>query len=417
MALNSGVATFALPGPGGRLPTILAAVWLGLPLVAATAPAPAAATTLSSGGWQFTGGDQAQDVRAVLKLGELNATIAFERDGRQWSIALQSPNGRTPSGAINLTAVYDADASRDRPHRVEKLSLHPQPGAGGAQPDDTLKLALPHTFILHLQAADRIEIEGDGRTVTIPMRGSAKAIAMIYAALGEARGGAGKTMTELANKRDSASSDSASSQESAGNSGKTTVETKVEPAAATVQPQVISSAPRWPGFRCELNDPVEDFGACLKDRMAEIDDFMANTGERPVSPDLSLSEAIKRSDGNEITHQVSRYIEQDYPLDPSLVCNDIYALNELKGDKKIAVELVSDELKCLNMYRIGYLEDLREKYQYVSEYIPVEYYGKQIEEKLGEVIDRAEEKHREFVDALKPRYLEHFEARKAVGLM
>jgi uncharacterized protein YnzC (UPF0291/DUF896 family) len=86
-------------------------------------------------------------------------------------------------------------------------------------------------------------------------------------------------------------------------------------------------------------------------------------------------------------------------------------------DKKIAMDLVSDELRCLNRYRLRYLEDIRSKYQSALEHIPIEYYGRQVEEELSEVIDRAEGKHREFADALKPRYLEHFEARKALGLM
>ena len=73
---------FVLACAGSRFHRILAVIWLGLFLIVAVAPAMAGVKALPSGGWQFTGDDEAQELRAVLKSGKLNATIAFERDGR-----------------------------------------------------------------------------------------------------------------------------------------------------------------------------------------------------------------------------------------------------------------------------------------------------------------------------------------------
>jgi hypothetical protein len=404
----------------GRLRRILAAMSLGLPLIITAVPAMAAVRALPSEGWQFTGDDQSQEVRAVLNSGELNATIAFERDARRWSIALRYPDGSAPPGAVSLSAVYDADPSRNRPHRVEQLSLHPEPGESAAQPGNTLKLALPHTFILHLQGADRIEVEDGGRTVTIPLQGSAKAIAMIYAALGEARGGGGKTMTELVNDLgSSASSGAASNHQSTDVGEAASAEAKLEPTVPPAQPETNSAPPPPPGFNCELNDEisVDDFGACLQDRMAEIDDYITKVGDRPYFGDLLLSDTIKMLDGDEIVYRVSTYIKQKYPSHPTLVCNDIYMPYGMNEDRELAIQFFSDELKCLNGYRRGYLEDMREKYYSALDNIPLDYFGNKLNEKLDKIYNREDDRHRAFVDALKPRYREHFEGRKTLGLM
>src|SRR5690606_26939515 len=133
-------------------------------------------------------------------------------------------------------------------------------------------------------------------------------------------------------------------------------EAKLEATVPTAQPEASSSFPTWPNFNCKLNDeiPVEDFGTCLQDRIAEIDDYMAKTGDRPYSKSYSLSEAIRLLDIQDISDQVFFYIWQEYRDLPMFICDDIDIPYDISYNRSSALQFVTDELKCLNNYHIGH---------------------------------------------------------------
>ncbi len=411
-------SSFAFAKHDSGLRRILAVTLLGLPLIVASGPVSASVKVQPSEFWQFIGTDEAQELRAELQAGELNATVAFVREQRQWFITLQYPDGDAPGSTVSLSATYDADAARNRPHRVEQLSLSAEPDeSAAAQERQALKLALPHTFIIHLQGADRLELDGGGRKVVIPLHGSAKAIAMIYAALGEARGTEGRTMTDLVNKLGSAPPASASKEEKADVASVETVETIAEASASDdAPPQEAVSVPSesMPRNECELSDeiPVEEFGECLRKHVAALDDYLKKTGK-----EVFFNKVVMIYSADDIVLQVSKYIKQKYPHRPNLTCYDLDMPHDISYNRESAIRFVNEEMECLREHRLGIAERFREKYYSALEYIPVDYYGKYLEEKLSGIINEEEDRNSEFVKALEPRYREHFELRKAHGLM
>lgn len=166
------------------------------------------ATILPEGNWSFAEAAASQGVPAArYRDSELFSALTFDKTTRQWRLLLLSGHDWSRVTRLRLSAVYDEDPARNRPHRVETLELEPstvstaQSGLKeilrGTYASQAIQLTLPRTFIVHLQGADRLTLEAGAFRHVIAMNGSAKAIAQIYAALGEARGGEGKTITEI----------------------------------------------------------------------------------------------------------------------------------------------------------------------------------------------------------------------------
>lgn len=305
-----------------------------------------ASTLPPAGGWLFLDEVAGKPMPVIrYRANDLFSSLFFDRESREWRLLLISAKDLPTSGKMTLRATYDADPARNRPHRVEMLESEPRlvtgilpelaDVQGAAVNARVIRLALPHTFIIHLQGADRVDIEAGGIGHTIAMKGSAKAIAEIYRSIGEGRGGEGKSITEIVNDNAAPTASSTRQSQTAGSE---------EPVATVYAGDTPKNTVKRKAteFRCVITqeeDPV-DYWQC-------IDEFIQRVQAAAQGDEEYLAEH-RQITLTRISRIYGEYIEQDWPDTPGMVCKGFHLpYDEYSRRHPQRIQANIDEWACL----------------------------------------------------------------------
>lgn len=312
---------------------------VGLPLYESVA----ASKLPPTGVWLFLDEVDGKPVPVIrYRADDLFSSLFFDKENREWRLLLISAKDLQASGKMTLRATYDADPARNRPHRIEVLELDlrlvsgilPELAdvQGAAVNARVIQLTLPRTFIVHLQGADRVDIKAGGVGHTISMKGSAKAIAEIYRSIGEARGGEGKSITEIVN----------------GNAASTASQALASAAEGPVATAQASGTPRNPvkrertEFKCPITqeDDPADYWQC-------VDTFIQRVQATAQGDEAYLAEH-RRIALAMVSRAYGDYIEQDWPRTPSMVCEGFHLpYGEYSRQHPQRIQANRDEWACL----------------------------------------------------------------------
>lgn len=347
------------------------------------------ASVLPADGWTFFNKTSNQQMPgARYRSSDLFGSLTFDTKSRQWRLLLVSGYDLPLPGGITLRAVYDEDKTRNRPHRIETLDVEPQPlgslppeiknGVPSTASARIIQLTLPRTFIIHLQGADRVIVDAGSFQHTMAMRGSAKAIAQIYVALGEGRSSEGKTITETVNKSGS------------------TVDATVTPDTIQVaMPEhnvaATSSTPiaepkNFPTFQCgelQIDADLESYFECVNDYVSLLKTIEGTKYYKTMKGWLT----------DHLSYDLYTYSEPKYPINSKM---------------QTCVEFISfvEERSCLQKEKIRYFDYISDRYDVVYAMMPLDFLGPELKEELDGTFGRLMEPYEKFKAELEERQRE-----------
>lgn len=357
------------------------------------------ASVLPTEGWTFFDKTSNQQMPgARYRSSDLFGSLTFDTKSRQWRLLLVSGYDLPLPGGITLRAVYDEDKTRNRPHRIETLDVEPQP-FGSLPPEienvmpstasaRIIQLTLPRTFIIHLQGADHVIVDAGSFQHTMIMKGSAKAIAQIYVALGEGGGGDRSTITDIVNK-------------TAVSAKPTDTPYAVQSAVPKNEPPKKNSATedkllKVPVYKCgdlEGDSDLTNHGECIEKYISELKNI-----EGTKAFDLR-----KRMLASQMGYDMYQYIKQRYPVSPWFnVCVD-YGLT------------LKQERACLNAEREKYRDNINHRFDEAYSIMPQIFLGRELEEAVNKSYDNTMETYDKFKLQIDKRLSKNFEEMRIVG--
>ncbi|WP_146198903.1 hypothetical protein [Falsochrobactrum shanghaiense] len=358
-------------------------------LLAALLAQTSQASVLPAESWTFFDQSASQQMPAArYRSADLFSSLAFDAKTRQWRLLLVSGYDLPLRGDITLRAVYDEDKTRNRPHRIETLDVEPQllsslpleirnavPSTANAR---IIQLTLPQTFIIHLQGADRVIVDAGSFQHTMAMKGSAKAIAQIYVALGEGRSSAGKTITEIVNK--------------SGPTAAATLTPDTIPVAmpehevAATTPTPVAEPTSFPNFQCgelEKDADLESYFACINDYVSKLKTIEGTKYYKTMKVWLT----------DHLGSDLYNYSEPQYPID---------------SKRQTCVQFISfvEERSCLQKEKIKYFDYISDHYDAAYAMMPLDFLGPELKEELDGTYDRVMAPYEKFKAELEERQRE-----------
>ncbi len=343
----------------------------------AASPVLASVKRITEGKWIYVESIDGSPPTALFRGSDLQGYLSYLKDKRQWLFSIAVDDDTSSVSEVTLRAVYDADASRNRAHRVEEttvksrlIKLQPlkdELGRDRPAPSPVVQTTLPRTFIVHLQGADRVEISAGAIHRIIGMNGSAKAIAQIYTSIGEGSGGEGKTIAEMVGGTPHAAASKP--------------EAPTPPAVQAAKPREPSKKPN-PRPECKLlpDSDLGAFGACVDQHVDDIEAAYAETGDEVAR------EQLKRNMVYTLSYNMGRYIKQKYSRMPHIeLCTGFAA--PYGSPREVQTRAVTQEINCLVEERDQRRETIKSRFEEARAVMRMDYLGDQGLDELNRIYD------------------------------